>query len=281
MYAKPVGRAIALTVLALLCFAGNSLLCRLALRDAQIDVYSFTSLRIVSGAGVLWILATLRPATLPGRGTWISAIALFSYAAGFSFAYTRLTTATGALLLFSAVQTTMISHGISKGERLGRWQVLGLGIALAGLVVLLMPGLETPSPVGACSMLGAGAAWGLYSLRGRGAGDPTKVTAGNFVRASPMAIAMSIVMAGQFEIGGVGFLCALASGALTSGVGYAVWYTALPMLNATTAATVQLSVPVIASLGGILFLKEPISILFVGASIAILGGIALSIAGKT
>lgn len=276
-----------LTVLALFCFAGNSLLCRLALRDGKIDVYSFTSIRIVSGAAVLWILAHTPLTTLPrliitrpvseAPGSWLSAIALFCYAAGFSIAYIRLTAATGALLLFSAVQFSMISHGIWKGERLGRRQVLGLVVAVAGLIALLMPGLAAPPAASAFAMLSAGVAWGVYSLRGKGAGDPIKVTAGNFVRAVPLSVLLSIIMFDQIALEPTGFYSAIASGVITSGLGYAIWYSALPSLSATTAATVQLCVPAIASLGGILFLGETVSVQMVMASVAILGGIALTI----
>jgi drug/metabolite transporter (DMT)-like permease len=202
---------------------------------------------------------------------------LFVYAAGFSFAYISLPASNGALLLFGAVQVTMIGYGIWLGERLMKMQIVGLLLAFGGLVGLLLPGLSAPPLSGSILMLCAGFAWGVYSLRGRGTGDPTKVTAGNFLLAAPIAIAMSVVMLSKASLPTAGILYAVASGALTSGIGYAIWYTALPGLKAIHAATVQLSVPVIAAAGGIAFLGESISLRFVLAAIAILGGIALVI----
>ena len=277
----PPLRIFGLTSLAMLAFAGNSLLCRLALKHTSIDPASFTTIRLVSGAVMLLFIVKLRYKTAVGRGNWLSAFALFAYAAGFSFAYVSLSAATGALLLFGAVQATMISHGFWAGERLRSLQLLGLLLAFGGMVGLLLPGITAPPLMGSVLMLGAGVAWGVYSLRGKGAGDPTGVTAGNFVRASPMAVVLSLLLLSQPEmrvsIDTAGFCYALASGALTSGVGYAIWYTALPALKATQAATVQLSVPVIAALGGIIFLGEALTLHLMLASIAILGGIALVI----
>jgi len=273
-------RVFVLTLLTMVAFAANSLLCRAALRDTAIDAASFTSLRLVSGAVVLWLITLRGHAGRSGKGNWTSALALFAYAAAFSFAYISLPASTGALLLFGAVQATMIGYGLWKGERFRPIQWAGFGVALAGLVVLLLPGLSAPPLWGAALMLGSGVAWGVYSLRGRGAGNPIRVTAGNFLRTVPTAILLSVVMAGRasFDAPGVGY--ALASGALTSGLGYAIWYTALPALKATTAATVQLSVPVIAAIGGVLLLAEPLSLRLVVATAAILGGIALVIREK-
>ncbi len=270
-------RLFVLTLLTMVAFAGNSLLCRAALVDTTIDAASFTSLRLVSGAAVLWLITLRGHGVRSGTGSWASALALFAYAAAFSFAYISLPASTGALLLFGAVQATMIGYGLWKGERFRAIQWVGFGVAVAGLVVLLLPGLAAPPLWGAGLMLGAGVAWGVYSLRGRGAGNPIRVTAGNFLRTVPIAILLSIVMSRQasFDAAGVGY--ALASGALTSGLGYAIWYTALPALKATTAATVQLSVPVIAALGGVLLLGEPLSLRLVVATVAILGGIGLAI----
>ncbi|HUR60431.1 MAG TPA: DMT family transporter, partial [Opitutaceae bacterium] len=172
-------------------------------------------------------------------------------------------------------QATMIGYGLCKGERFSRVQVLGLVAAFAGLAGLLLPGATAPPIMGSALMIGAGIAWGFYSLRGRGAGDPTRVTAGNFIRAVPMAIVVSVMMMSQASMDTAGVACAIASGAITSGVGYAIWYTALPALKATVAATVQLSVPVIAALGGVLLLGEMLTLRLVVCSIAILGGIAL------
>lgn len=269
-----------LTSLAMVAFAGNSLLCRIALKQTAIDAASFTSIRLISGAVMLWLVVQMSRGTPAGKGNWLSALALFVYAAGFSFAYVSLPAATGALLLFGAVQAMMIGHGIWTGERLRRLQLVGLVLALGGLVGLLLPGLSAPTLYGSILMLGAGVAWGVYSLRGKGAGDPTKVTAGNFLRAVPIAAALSIFTLNDSALDMAGFWYAISSGALASGIGYAMWYTALPALQSTNAATVQLSVPVIAALGGIGFLGEPLTLRFVLASVAILGGIALVILEK-
>jgi drug/metabolite transporter (DMT)-like permease len=274
-------RILVLTALAMTAFAGNSLLCRLALKDTAIDAASFTTVRLLSGALMLWLVVRLRGGgARAGAGNWLSALALFTYAAGFSFAYITLPAATGALLLFGAVQATMIGHGLWRGERLRPAQSVGLVLALGGLVGLLLPGLSAPPLFGASMMLGAGIAWGVYSLRGRVPGDATRVTAGNFMRAVPIAAALSGLMAGNMSLDRAGLLYAVASGALASGLGYAIWYTALPALKATKAATVQLSVPVLATIGGIAFLGEAVSLRLVAASIAILGGIALVILEK-
>jgi drug/metabolite transporter (DMT)-like permease len=273
-------RIIVLTTLTMIAFASNSLLCRAALKDTGIDPASFTTIRLISGAMMLWLVVSLSRGTHTGRGNWLSAFALFAYAASFSFAYVSLPAATGALLLFGAVQTTMIGHGIWAGERLLRLQFAGLVLALAGLVGLLLPGLTAPPVIGSLLMLGAGVAWGVYSLRGRGAGNPTRVTAGNFLRAVPFAAALSVLMVDRSSLDSAGFWYAVASGALASGIGYAIWYTALPALKATKAATVQLSVPVIAALGGIVFLGEPLTLRLILSSVAILGGIALVILEK-
>lgn len=276
----PRTRVVVLTTLAMVAFAGNSLLCRLALKDTGIDAASFTAVRLASGALTLWLLARFLRGTHSGRGNWPSAFALFAYAAGFSFAYVSLPAATGALLLFGAVQATMIGHGIWKGERLLRLQLVGLVLALGGLVGLMLPGLSAPPLMGSVLMLGAGIAWGIYSLRGKGSGDPIRVTAGNFLRAVPISAGLSLLTLAGTSLDKAGIWYAVFSGALASGVGYAIWYSALPALRATTAATVQLSVPVIAALGGIVFLGEPISLRLVLASVAVLGGIALVILEK-
>lgn len=270
-------RVVVLTLLAMLAFAGNSLLCRAALGAARIDAASFTSIRLISGALVLWLLVRARAGVQTGGGNGWSALALFVYAAGFSFAYRELSAATGALLLFGAVQATMIGRGLARGERLRAMQWLGLSIAMAGLVTLLLPGLSAPSPLAAGLMLSAGVAWGVYSLRGSGAGDALRVTAGNFLRAVPITLVLSLAMLGHSQATPLGIGLAIASGALTSGLGYAIWYTALPALKATQAATVQLSVPLIAALGGVWLLHEPLSLRLWIAAFAIIGGIALVI----
>lgn len=273
-------RIVVLTSLAMTAFAGNSLLCRIALKHTGIDAASFTLIRLISGAIMLWLVVLMRRKAHTGRGNWLSAFALFAYAAGFSFAYVSLPAATGALLLFGAVQATMIVYGIWAGERFFRLQLFGFLLAFGGLVGLVLPGLSAPPLSGSILMLGAGVAWGFYSLRGKGAGDPTKVTAGNFMRAVPIAAILSAFMLHATSVDAAGFWYAVASGALASGLGYAIWYTALPALKATNAATVQLSVPVIAAVGGIIFLGEPITLRLALASVAILGGIALVIIEK-
>ncbi len=275
-----VKKTIVLTTLAMIAFAGNSLLCRMALKDSGIDAATFTTVRLVAGALTLWLVVLFHRQATHGKGNWLSALALFIYASGFSFAYVKLPAATGALLLFGAVQATMIGFGMWSGERLRGWQWLGLIVALAGVVGLMVPGLAAPPLLNAMLMLAAGIAWGIYSLRGKGAGDPTRVTAGNFLRAVPMAIAMSVFIRHNMSVATTGVVYAIASGAITSGLGYAIWYAALPALKAMHAATVQLSVPVIAALGGILFLHEPPTWRLLLASIAILGGIALVIVDK-
>jgi drug/metabolite transporter (DMT)-like permease len=229
---------------------------------------------------MLWLVTRMSRGTDTGRGNWLSALALFAYAAGFSFAYMSLPAATGALLLFGAVHATMIGYGIWAGERLRRLQLAGLVLAFGGLVGLLLPGLAAPPLYGSLLMLSAGIAWGVYSLRGKGAGDPTRVTAGNFLRAAPIVAALSILMHDGASLDSAGFWYAVSSGTLTSGIGYAIWYTALPTLKATHAATVQLSVPIIAALGGIVLLGESVTLRLVLASVAILGGIALVILEK-
>lgn len=275
----PILHLIALTLLALLAFAGNSLLCRAALAHTQIDAASFTTVRMVSGALALWLLVQLRARATAGarmgQGSWGSAAALFAYAAAFSFAYVQLGAALGALILFCAVQTSMTSWGLLRGERLGALQVLGLVLAFGGLVGLLLPGLSAPPLLPALLMIAAGCAWGVYSLRGKGAGDPLQVTAGNFLRTVPMALALSLALLAQARLDTTGVLYAVLSGAVTSGVGYAIWYAALPHLKAMVAATLQLSVPVIAAGGAVLFLGEALSLRLLLASAAILGGIAL------
>jgi drug/metabolite transporter (DMT)-like permease len=289
-------RLVVLVSTAMLAFAGNSLLCRMALKHTAIDAASFTAMRLLSGACMLWLVVRLssgRAAShLQGKplpGNWPSACALFVYAAGFSLAYVSLSAATGALLLFGSVQATMIGYGLWRGERLGKLQWAGIALALGGLVTLMLPGLAAPAPLASLSMISAGTAWGIYSLRGKGApvpsaSNPTEVTAGNFLRTVPMALALTLVMSLLMadyltpDFAGMGY--AVLSGALASGLGYAIWYQALPALKATHAATVQLSVPVIAALGGVLLIGEALTGPLVLASFAILGGIALVIVQK-
>jgi drug/metabolite transporter (DMT)-like permease len=273
-------RVFVLTLLAMLAFAGNSLLCRAALQAGRIDAASFTTIRVVAGALALWLIVRLQSGRAAKAGSWPSAFALFAYAAAFSFAYTSLTTATGALLLFGAVQATMIGYAFWRGDRLTGWQLLGVACALGGLLALLLPGISAPPLHGAALMIVAGIAWGVYSLRGRGAGDPLQATAGNFLRAVPFAAALSLAMLAGTALDAAGVALAVASGAITSGIGYAIWYTALRGLKAATAATVQLSVPPLAALGGVVLLGEPLTLRLLLASVAILGGIALVTAEK-
>jgi drug/metabolite transporter (DMT)-like permease len=280
---KPT-RLFLLTLVAMIAFAGNSLLCRLALKQTTIDAASFTFIRIFSGATALWLIIKTRRKLMVDRtaslslrqaGNWPSALALFAYAAAFSFAYNTLSAGTGALLLFGAVQATMILWGLRKGEWLRARQLVGLAVAMSGLVVLLFPGLSAPPFGGSMLMLGAGMAWGIYSLRGKAEKNPASATAGNFLRAVPLAAIISIILFPRTRLDRAGIGYAVLSGAIASGVGYVIWYTALPDLKAASAATVQLSVPVLAATGGILLLGEPITLRFLFASIAVLGGVAL------
>ena len=289
-------RLVLLVSTAMLAFAGNSLLCRMALKHTTIDAASFTAIRLLSGAGMLWLVVRLTRGGAsaerkgePLPGNWLSAFALFVYAAAFSFAYVSMSAATGALLLFGSVQATMIGYGAWAGERLRTLQWAGIALAVAGLVTLLLPGLDAPDPLASLSMVSAGAAWGVYSLRGKaapnpGLNNPTEVTAGNFLRTVPMALALALVVSQLLPDGlrpdRTGMAYAGLSGALASGLGYAIWYQALPALKATHAATVQLSVPVIAALGGVLLIGESLTGPLVLASVAILGGIALVIMQK-
>ncbi|WP_354682525.1 DMT family transporter [Cupriavidus necator] len=283
----PRARTLLLTILAMLAFAGNSLLCRLALKGTTIDAASFTLARVAAAAAVLWLIVLARRQMQRAghresslQGNWISALALFCYAAAFSFAYERLSAGTGALLLFAAVQATMTGYGLYAGEPLRAQQWVGLAMALTGLVWLLLPSLQTPPLASSLLMIAAGIAWGVYSLRGKRAADPVSTTAGNFVRAVPMALALGAVIQAQRSLDGAGLLYALLSGAITSGLGYVIWYTVVPQLRSATAATVQLSVPVITAVGGILLLGEALSLRLALSAAAVLGGIALVIAGK-
>jgi drug/metabolite transporter (DMT)-like permease len=259
----------------MIAFASNSLLCRAALKHTNIDPATFTSVRLLSGAVVLWLIVKMRGAVLKAAGTWPSAMALFVYAAAFSFAYNTLSAATGALLLFGAVQATMIFWGLRKGERLHAIQIVGLIVAAIGLILLVFPGLSAPPIGGSVLMFGAGVAWGIYSLRGKDETKPVSATAGNFARAVPFAAVVSLILVPWARLDRAGVLYAVVSGAITSGLGYVIWYSALPSLRASSAATVQLSVPVLAATGGILLLGEPITLRYLLASIAVLGGIAL------
>ena len=280
-----------LTLVTMLCFAGNSVLCRLALRQTSIDAASFTSVRLTSGALMLALLVLgrhrLRGVVFASSGllngfggNWLSALALFVYACAFSFSYHQLSTGIGALLLFGAVQATMILTGFWLGERLNTRQVVGLLLALVGVVAILAPSLDAPPLGSALLMLASGVAWGVYSLRGRGVADPTGETAGNFLRAAFLSVLLSGALLAQQQLDALGLLYALLSGAVTSGLGYAIWYAVVPRLTRTRAATVQLSVPVLAALAGVLFVQEPITLKLLLTSAAVLGGIALVVLNK-
>ena len=268
-------RAVLPTLITMLAFAGNSVLCRLALNETRIDPASFTGLRLLSGALALWFIVKLRQKNARGQGNWVSALALFVYAAAFSLAYVKLTAATGALLLFGAVQMSMIGYAIVSGHSLRLLQWLGLALAVSGLITLLMPGLSTPPLGAALLMLLSGVAWGVYTLRGSGLGDATCVTAGNFLRALPFAALFVALNWGNAQLDVQGVAYALLSGAVASGAGYALWYAVVPLLATSTAATVQLSVPVITALGGVILLSEHLTFSLTLASIMLLCGIAM------
>lgn len=272
---------IALTGAALFGFAANSILCRTALGDRAIDAASFTAIRIGAGAAVLAVIVALKGARFRGAGSWPSGAALFAYAAAFSFAYLRLTTATGALILFATVQMTMLGWAVLRGDRPAALEWLGIAIAASGLILLVLPGLAAPDPLGALLMASAGIAWGAYSLRGRGATRPLAATADNFMRAVPFAalLLIAIPIAGG-KVSLEGAVLAIASGAIASGLGYSLWYAALPHLAASHAAIVQLAVPVIAAAGGAVVLGESVTYRLAGATAAILGGIALALLTK-
>ncbi|MFT2158081.1 DMT family transporter [Pseudomonas fluorescens] len=265
---------------AMLAFAANSLLCRLALKHTNIDAASFSVVRLASGALVLWLICALRRSSSTIKGSWKGAAALFVYVFAFSFAYRHLETGTGALLLFGAVQLSMVLYGVFKGERMHTLAVVGFVLAIVGLVSLLLPGAAAPDPVSALTMLLSGVAWGIYSLLGKTVADPLATTTGNFLRSIPLVLMASVPFLSALRWDPQGILYAVLSGALASGVGYAVWYVAVRYLAAFQAATVQLSVPILASLAGIVFLGESLSVRMVLASIAVLGGVALVLGGK-
>ena len=274
-------RITAYTAFALIAFAANSLLCRLALGKAAIDAASFTTIRLVTGALVLLLLVSVAGKNrVTDRGNWASAFMLFLYAVAFSFAYISLNTGTGALILFASVQATMIIFAIWKGERLGYMGSLGLIVALAGLTYLVFPGLEAPSPSGAALMALAGVSWGIYSLRGRGTVSPTVVTADNFLRSTPFVILISLIFFQNLKITFAGALLAALSGGLTSAIGYVIWYAALRGHSAASAALVQLLVPALAALAGVAFLYEPLTMRLLLSSAMIIGGVALALAQR-
>ncbi len=281
------GRAITpktalLTLLAMVAFAANSLLCRLALGEELIDPASFTSVRVVSGALVLSALVALRSS--PGskwQFDWRAVGALFGYMVFFSFAYLSLGAGTGALILFGSVQITMFAFALRAGEHFPPISWIGLGIAIAGLVYLVSPGVTAPSIVGSALMIVAGISWGVYSLRGKEAADPLRATTMNFVYCVPLVAIVSLTFLRDFSAEYPGILLAVASGAIASGVGYAIWYAALSGLTASRAATVQLTVPVIAAIGGVVLLSEEMTLRLAMASAATLGGVAIVLAQRS
>jgi len=278
-------RTAVLTAATLVAFASNSLLCRAALGPRLIDAASFTTIRLLSGAVVLGLLARTgaradRPVA-PGEraGSWASAAALFAYAATFSYAYLRISASVGALILFGAVQVTMVGYGLVRGEHPHASEWIGLVLAICGLALLTVPGTHAIDPLGALLMACAGAAWGVYSLRGRSARQPVAANAVNFAYCLPLCALLSIAFVGRFHIAWHGVALAVASGAIASGVGYSLWYAALRGLRAVRAAIVQLAVPVLTAAGAIALLGEHVTFRFLAAAVAVLGGVALAIAG--
>jgi drug/metabolite transporter (DMT)-like permease len=266
------------TTLAMIAFAANSVICRIALREGAIDAASFSSIRLVSGTLMLLLIAPqTEKRALAGSGSWTSAAALFLYAVPFSFAYTTLSAATGALILFGCVQATMMIAALRTGERPHAAQWVGMILALAGLVYLVWPGLAAPPLRGAALMAVAGFGWGVYSLRGRGAARPLAETTSNFLRSVPLVLAVSAIGLPGLHAVPKGIVLAALSGAVASGLGYVAWYAALGGLTATRAAIVQLAVPILAAVGGVLFLAEAISARLVLAAVMVLGGIALAL----
>jgi drug/metabolite transporter (DMT)-like permease len=275
-------RAIALTAVAMLAFAGNSLLCRLALAPRAIDAASFAGIRIAAGALMLAAIMLARgEGAALRRPDWRTVVALFAYVIFFSFAYLTLSAGTGALILFGAVQLTMFAVALRRGEHFPPLAWAGLVVAILGLVYLVSPGVTAPDAPGAVLMAIAGIAWGIYSLLGRGVADPLAATARNFLYAVPLAIVVSAAAFGGAHATATGVALAIASGAVTSGLGYAIWYAALPLLNATSAATVQLSVPVIAAIGGVILIGEPPSLRLALATVAVIGGVIVVLTQRT
>ena len=274
-------KIIGYTAFALVAFAFNSILCRMALRTGEADAAGFTGVRLVSGAVALILISYFFSESKSlKRGNWVSAFFLFAYAVAFSFAYIGLTAAAGALILFGSVQFTMVAVALFRGERPGGLEWLGLVIALGGLVYLVFPGLSSPPLIASLLMAGAGIAWGFYTLRGKGSSDPLADTTGNFVRSVPMVVLATVPFFAQINLSARGIVLAILSGAIASGVGYTVWYAALKHHTATRAAVLQLSVPVIAAFGGVMLLSEVMSTRLLIAAALILGGIAMTILGR-
>lgn len=275
-------KIVSCTVFALFAFAGNSILCRLALGDGAIDAASFTAVRLLSGIIMLGLIlfVTRNKKVSASKGSWLASIMLFLYAVTFSFAYISLDTGTGALILFAAVQLTMIFASLVLGNRLHSFEWLGVLIAFSGFVYLIIPGLTTPSLTGFVLMTISGIAWGIYSLKGRGSINPISDTSYNFLRTLPFVLLLLIPVFGDAHLSQTGIILAILSGAITSGIGYALWYMALRGLSVIQAAVVQLLVPIIAALGGVLFANEVISLRLVLSSLMVLGGILIVVIGR-
>ena len=271
-----------LTVVAMLAFAANSVLCRLALGGGAIDAASFTSIRIIAGAIILILLTARGSIPISWQPpAWQSVVSLFLYMVFFSFAYLTLAAGTGALVLFGAVQLTMFIVAMRQGELFSLTSWFGLALAIAGLIYLVSPGVTAPDPIGAALMTIAGVAWGVYSLLGRGVKNPLQATMSNFIYTLPLAIIITLVFMNDINTSQYGIALAVMSGAIASGCGYTIWYAALPRLTASSAATVQLTVPAIAAIGGVIFLSEDITPRLIVASIATLGGVALVLTQRT
>jgi drug/metabolite transporter (DMT)-like permease len=270
-------RILMLTALAMLCFAANSLLCRLALAPGLVDAATFTTLRVLSAAGILCLVLWLQRRRFPrlDRANPFSIACLFAYFIGFSFAYLRLDAGSGALILIGAVQLTMFGVAFWEGERFLAAQWLGLAMALFGFVCLVLPGANAPDPLGAVLMGLSGFAWGCFSLLARGSAEPVETNAANLMGCLLLAAVASLFAVRDFEVTPTGVLVAIVSGSIATGLGYVVWYLALRGLPATHAATVQLSMPALVALGGVALLSEPITLRVLVASVAMLGGIGL------
>jgi drug/metabolite transporter (DMT)-like permease len=273
-------RTILFTALALVCFAANSILCRLALRSGSIDPAGFTAMRLLSGAVVLALIVLASGKKPLKAGTWLSGGMLFLYAIAFGLAYVSLTAGTGALILFGSVQATMIIASMVAKKHPSPAQWIGLLLALGGLVYLVLPGLSSPPIDRALMMAVAGIAWGVYSLRGPGGDDAVASTAGNFLRATPLALIPLVLMLNQLHASPLGIMWAVLSGAVTSGIGYVFWYTALPGLGSIRGATVQLTVPVLTAAAGILLLHETLTPRLMISTVAILLGVGLTVAAR-
>ena len=275
-------KTVIFTGLALIAFAANSVLCRLALGEEAIDASSFTVIRLLSGATVLLTIISINrnKTSLPTKGSWSASLMLFLYAITFSFAYITLDTGTGALILFGSVQITMILLSLISGTRLHITEWAGIAVAFTGFVYLILPGVTAPSTIGFLLMTIAGIAWGIYTLMGRGSKNPLMDTAYNFLRTIPLVIILVIVAIKTAHYSFEGILFAALSGGIASGIGYTIWYIALGGLSATQAAVVQLFVPVIAALGGVIFVSEIVTLRLIVSATIILGGILMVVLGR-